>query len=74
MASEQLALRWLQRKSLTYHESMHMLRTQMSTLASVLSISESPQTGTTAAGDWLYYTNREFGNISKSNLINNFNV
>jgi hypothetical protein len=67
MASEQLALRWMQRKSLTYHESMHMLRTQMSTLASVLSISESPQTGTSAAGDWLYYTNREFGNISKYN-------
>jgi len=65
LATEQLSLRWMQRKSLTYREALHSLRAQMAGIASVYSASSTSQPGTTAAEDWLYYTNRQFGHISE---------
>jgi hypothetical protein len=65
MASDQLSLRWMQRKAVNYRESLHLIRAQMAGLASVLSASDSPEPGTTAVGDWLYYTNRQFGHIGE---------
>ncbi|MEX1189719.1 MAG: hypothetical protein WED33_10715 [Bacteroidia bacterium] len=64
IASEQLSLRWMQRKSLFYREALHLLRIQMAGIAGVISASSNPQAGTTAVEDWLYYTNRQFGHIS----------
>jgi hypothetical protein len=65
IASDQLSLRWMQRKSLTYRESLHLLRAQMAGIASVYSASSVAQPGSTAVEDWLYYSNRQFGHISE---------
>jgi len=65
IASEQLSLRWMQRKSLFYREALHLLRIQMAGIAGVFSASNTPQEGSTAVEDWLYYTNRQFGHISE---------
>lgn len=61
MASEQLTMRWMQRKSMNYRESLHFLRAQLATMGSIMSLSETPEMGKSAAGDWLYYTNRQYG-------------
>lgn len=63
IASEQLSLRWMQRKSLYYREALHLLRVQMAGIAGVFSASNTPQAGSTAVEDWLYYTNRQFGHL-----------
>lgn len=64
ISSDILSLRWMQRKSLTYREALHLLRVQMAGIAGVFSVSEKAEPGNTAVGDWLYYTNRQYGNIS----------
>jgi hypothetical protein len=61
IASDQISLRWMQRKSLNYHESLHLVRAQMAGLASVFSLPSNTESGNTAASNWLYYTNRQFG-------------
>jgi hypothetical protein len=64
ISSEILSLRWMQRHSLTYREALHLLRVQMAGIAGVFSASAEAKPGSTAVEDWLYYTNRQFGNIS----------
>lgn len=65
MASDQLSLRWMQRKSVNYRESLHLLRANLAGLGSVMSLSDNPEFGNTAAANWLYYTNRQYGFYSE---------
>lgn len=64
MASDQLSLRWMQRKSVNYREALHFLRIQMAGLGGVISASNTPQPGTSAVENYLYYINRQYGHIS----------
>jgi hypothetical protein len=65
IASDLLAMRWMQRKAVFYHEALHNLRLQLSGLSEVLTVSKNPQTGKSSAEDWMYYTNRQYGFYSE---------
>jgi hypothetical protein len=65
LASDLLAMRWMQRKAVFYNEALHNLRVQFAGIGSVFSVSSSPRTGKSSAEDWLYYTNRQYGHYSE---------
>jgi len=64
IATEELSIRWMQRKSLFYREALHLLRVQLAGISSVMTVSNSFGSTNSAAGDWLYYTNRNYGHTS----------
>ena len=65
IASDLIAMRWMQRKAVFYQEALHNLRIQLAGLSEVLTVSNNPQTGRSSAEDWLYYTNRQYGFYSE---------
>lgn len=65
LASDELISRWVLRKSINYREALHYLRIQFAGLAGALTVSNTPGKGVGAYENYLYYINREYGNISE---------
>ncbi len=65
IASDLLAMRWMQRKAVFYHEALHNLRVQLAGLSEVLTVSKNPSSGKSSVEDWMYYTNRQYGFYSE---------
>jgi hypothetical protein len=67
MASSDLHIRWLQRKSMYYREALHYFRLQTAAIASVMNIRDDFSNRANPASTWLSNINSTYGFISTPN-------